>query len=308
MIRKLALAGAMALGFSALAWAASTPIPTHLNASGVEEDSVGVVCLNETTGDPETCGGAGGGGGGAVTIVDGGAVTLGAKADAKSTATDTTAITLMSVAKQISASVQATATSVAGAQPAGTAIIGKVGIDQTTPGTTNGVQVNAALPAGTAIVGKVGIDQTTPGTTNGVQVNAALPAGTNTVGNVGLASGTTGGCTPYHLLSAANTNPTLVSTGAHTLCFISAINTTGTIYYLKLYNQVAAPSTCATDAANVVMNFPIPASASAAGFTISLAPYGAAFGTGLAFCLTGAQADNDTTNAATGINLNLGYK
>lgn len=41
---------------------------------------------------------------------DGGLVTLGAKADAKSTATDTTAITLMSVMKQVSASVQALAT------------------------------------------------------------------------------------------------------------------------------------------------------------------------------------------------------
>ncbi len=86
------------------------------------------------------------------------------------------------------------------ALPAGTAIIGKVGIDQTTPGTTNGVQVNAALPAGgntignvgiaagTAIIGKVSIDQTTPGVTNGVQVNAALPAGANSIGNIGTVS------------------------------------------------------------------------------------------------------------------------
>ena len=73
------------------------------------------------------------------------------------------------------------------ALPAGTNLLGKVGIDQTTPGTTNGVQVNAALPAGTNLMGKVGIDQTTPGTTNGVQVNAALPAGTNTIGNVNSA-------------------------------------------------------------------------------------------------------------------------
>lgn len=40
------------------------------------------------------------------------------------------------------------------------------------------------LAAGSSIVGKVGIDQTTPGTTNGVQVNAALPAGTNNIGKV----------------------------------------------------------------------------------------------------------------------------
>src|SRR6266852_6638592 len=56
--------------------------------------------------------------------------------------------------------------------------------DQTTPGTTNGVQINAALPAGTNLLGKVGIDQTTPGTTNGVQVNSsALPTGASTSAN-----------------------------------------------------------------------------------------------------------------------------
>ena len=97
---------------------------------------------------------------------------------------------------------------------AGSAIIGKTGIDQTTPGTTNKVTVgsdvihtivdsgsnviggvklidtggsNAAsidasghvqvdvadpLPAGTNLIGKVGIDQTTPGTTNKVTVGS----------------------------------------------------------------------------------------------------------------------------------------
>jgi hypothetical protein len=44
--------------------------------------------------------------------------------------------------------------------------------------------VTGAIPAGTALIGKVGIDQTTPGTTNGVQVNAALPAGSNVIGGV----------------------------------------------------------------------------------------------------------------------------
>lgn len=86
------------------------------------------------------------------------------------------------------------------ATPAGTNVIGKVGIDQTTPGTTNKVSIgtdgtvaiNAALPAGTNLIGKTGIDQTTPGTTNKVSIgtdgtvaiNAALPAGTNTIGTV----------------------------------------------------------------------------------------------------------------------------
>jgi len=47
------------------------------------------------------------------TYVDGSIVTIGAKADAKSTATDTTAVTLMQVTKQISASVQTIPSNVA---------------------------------------------------------------------------------------------------------------------------------------------------------------------------------------------------
>ena len=62
------------------------------------------------------------------------------------------------------------------ALPAGTNIMGKVGIDQTTPGTTNGVQVNAALPVGANVIGKVSIDQTTPGTTNLVSAAQGTPA------------------------------------------------------------------------------------------------------------------------------------
>jgi hypothetical protein len=48
-----------------------------------------------------------------------------------------------------------------------------------------------ALVASSAIIGKVGIDQTTPGTTNGVQVNAALPAGSNVIGHVITDTGST---------------------------------------------------------------------------------------------------------------------
>ena len=48
-----------------------------------------------------------------------------------------------------------------------------------------------SLPAGTAIVGKFGIDQTSPGTTNGVQLNAS----TSTVGNTG-SDPSSGGATP----------------------------------------------------------------------------------------------------------------
>jgi hypothetical protein len=105
---------------------------------------------------------------------------------------------------------------------AGSAVIGKVGIDQTTPGTTNlvsaaqngtwnvgtltsitnavtvsqGTAANlnatvvgtgtfatqATLQAGSALVGKVGLDQTTPGTTNAVSL-AQIGATTTATGN-----------------------------------------------------------------------------------------------------------------------------
>jgi hypothetical protein len=61
---------------------------------------------------------------------------------------------------------------------------------------TNGLDVDvtrmSALVAGSAVVGKVGIDQTTPGTTNLVAVSSissALPAGTNAIGKLAANSG-----------------------------------------------------------------------------------------------------------------------
>ena len=75
----------------------------------------------------------------------------------------------------------------------GTAIGVKSGanmVNLTADGSNNlNVDLATALPAGSSIVGKVGIDQTTPGTTNGVQINAAIPAGGNTIGAVTQASG-----------------------------------------------------------------------------------------------------------------------
>jgi len=96
----------------------------------------------------------------------------------------------------ISGSITATNASVAptgGAVPASITYMGMNVSGNATglTGTSNGLNtvINAAIPAGSAIIGKVGIDQTTPGTTNGVQVNAALPAGGNTIGAVTQASG-----------------------------------------------------------------------------------------------------------------------
>ena len=83
---------------------------------------------------------------------------------------------------------------------AGTNLIGKVGLDQTTPGTTNKVTVGAdvvhviadsgvvtsvtaitnALPVGANVIGKTSIDQTTPGTTDSVTIKASVGIGSLT--------------------------------------------------------------------------------------------------------------------------------
>lgn len=100
--------------------------------------------------------------------------------------------------------------------PAGTNLMGKVGIDQTTPGTTNGVQVNAALPAGTNLIGKAGIDQTTVGTTNGVslaQIGTAATAAGNGVTNTG---------TQRVTLSSDGTGQVTLAAGAATIGALTA--------------------------------------------------------------------------------------
>lgn len=109
---------------------------------------------------------------------------------------------------------------------------------------------------------------------------------------------------PVKYFSAATTNSTLVAAGYRTLTGATVINTTATIYYLKLYDKVTAP-TCGTD--TPVQVFPIPASSSGNGFVLSSVS-GTAFVAGMGFCLTGAIADADTTAAATGVVINLTYK
>jgi hypothetical protein len=117
----------------------------------------------------------------------------------------------------------------------GANVVGKVGIDQTTPGTTNAV----ALAAGANIVGKFGLDQTTPGTTNAISLaqigTTATATGNGTTGagvqRVAIASDqtafsvysipkTTCGATAVGVaLQAVPTSATL-ATSAATTCVI----------------------------------------------------------------------------------------
>ena len=141
---------------------------------------------------------------------------------------------------------------------------------------------------------------------NNLQVTAAIGAGANLVGDVGnQARATTGGIVaPFRLLSsAATTNATLVKNAAGRMFLIMGRNNAAVIRYLKFYNKSSAP-TVGTDVP--VLTIALDASAK---FEIDLNPYGQFFTTGIAFAITGAVADNDTTAIAAAdiLALNIWY-
>lgn len=117
-------------------------------------------------------------------------------------------------------------------------------------------------------------------------------------------AGPAGGATPCYITSAASTNSTNCKASAGNLYTVSAVNTTGTPYYLRLYNLAAAP-TCSS-ATGFIETIPVPASATGAGVVRDVS-VGEAFGTGIGFCLTGGGSSTDATNAATGVYLTLLY-
>lgn len=149
------------------------------------------------------CSSAASSGSSAVTVADGADTTQGAQADtacASDNGTCTEIALLKRANQRLTTAIAALgspfqAGGAIAALPAGASIIGNVRVDQTTPGTTNGVQINAALPAGANIVGNVRIDQTTPGTTNAVVLagasftNITTDTDTNVKGSAGTVVG-----------------------------------------------------------------------------------------------------------------------
>lgn len=125
---------------------------------------------------------------------------------------------------------------------AGSAIIGKVSIDQTTPGTTNGVQVNAALPAGTNKIGALTtVDTVTAVTTVSTvstvsavtAITNALPAGSNIIGNVRIDQTTPGTTNGVVVNSTTTTTAAFQAEGA--VAFGSITNS-----YVTLFTPTAA--------------------------------------------------------------------
>lgn len=96
------------------------------------------------------------------------------------------------------------------------------------------------------------------------------------------------------IASAATTNATSVKASAGNVHRIRGDNTAAAKKYLKLYNTASAP-VVGTD--TPVLTFALAASSL---FDIDLGTFGHYFSTGIAYAITGAAADSDTTALASG--------
>ena len=195
---------------------------------------------------------------------------------------------------------------------AGSALVGKVGIDQTTPGTTNKVSIgtdgtvaiNTALPAGTNAIGKLAAN-------SGVDIGdvdiTSIAAGSNLIGDVGLSGArTTGGTTPYKNLDVDETEDEIKATAGQ-VYWIHAMNLSAAKLYLKFYNATAATVVVGTTVPTLTFPVPTFATTNGAGFNLAI-PNGIAFSTAITVAGTTGFADNDT--GAPGANeliINLGY-
>ena len=111
-----------------------------------------------------------------------------------------------------------------------------------------------------------------------------------TVGSASLAPSASLGAGTFHrLLSAATTNLTSVKTSAGTINSLTVSNTNASAtYFLKIYNKASAPVP-GTDTPIHTISIP-PGTRS-----IDTGAYGIRLATGIAYALTGAVADADTT-------------
>lgn len=158
--------------------------------------------------------------------------------------------------------------------------------------------VQAAIPAGTNVIGALVANQT-------VQVTNT-PSVTVNSGNISVPAVTVGGATPFHGTSTAGNNTTEVSTGAHTLYALTITGNNTAVGDVRLYDSASAPN-CAS-ATGVIHNWAIITTAGLeSGLVVPIPAQGIKVANGLGYCITGADADNDNTNAPVGIHINGDY-
>lgn len=224
-------------------------------------------------------------------------------------------------------------TSVSGSIPAGTALIGKVGIDQTTVGTTNAVSlaqigaVTASTGAGATGTGtqRVGVAQDTT-TVAGSAPGTAGTASANVVTVQGVASmtkllvtpdagatvqpipGTTGGLSQSGVIVPANTTSVALKASAGQLYGIDGFSiSAATPVFIKLYNTAQGSVTCGSG--TPLARYMVPSTGTTGNGFIMHEANGIAYSTAITYCITGGIADNDATNpAASTYVVNFYYK
>ena len=106
----------------------------------------------------------------------------------------------------------------------------------------------------------------------------------------------TNGLKKHKLISAATTNATLVKGSKGRILTGSLFNTAAATKYFKLYNKAVAP-TVGTDVPEHTIAVP---PSGTVYFTSLFGDYGYHAGAGLAYAITGASGDSDTTAVAAG--------
>lgn len=148
------------------------------------------------------------------------------------------------------------------------------------------------------------------GSAYGQNLGSAGPANINcancsSVVNLGAAP--TGGASVTTILSAASNNSTSIKASAGTVYSLTFIQTTSTaIQDIRFYDTATAP-TCSS-ATGMKVNIPVQANTVTPGGTFTFGTMGIAFASGIGICITGANANNDNTNAATGLNVVVSYQ
>ena len=112
--------------------------------------------------------------------------------------------------------------------------------------------------------------------------------------------------TPFHLISAATINATVVKASEGWLCYIMASNVNAAVRYLKFYDKATTPAP-ASDSALLKLVVALPVT-STNPVMMDFGDNSIHFASGIAIvCVTGISDTDATAVAASEQNINLGY-
>lgn len=111
------------------------------------------------------------------------------------------------------------------------------------------------------------------------------------------------GSSSAHVISAATTNSTNLTTSRSIMTGFRAFNTNAATAFLKFYDLATAP-TC--NSSTVKLTVPLVQNALITDAQLQF--WGVVFNAGIGVCITGAIADTDNTAATTGIAVDVYYQ